>query len=133
MNKSDKQAMMNAITDSTVTEVPVLDPIEDNPQEIESITMLLLNSQKEQSKRTIYVLFAIICALIMFIVYQNYSHTQVLTQFDELVLEEITETYDVDTGTGDGNAIINDSGDVNINGESEKDSNQEENNIEKSD
>lgn len=83
--------------------------------EAESFAMTMLKSNIKTSKLTIYVLSTIIILLIGLLIWKDWNYKQLI---ENATFETAATTYEAGTGYNGGNAIINDTGEVNINGES---------------
>lgn len=100
--------------------------VDDLKKETESMALVVFKEQARQNKRTVLSMLAIIIILIGVIIYQNYNFHKIINGM-KIVEETITYTAD---STGDGNSIINDNGgSIILNGESNKNNNQKDNNI----
>ena len=85
MNDKEKEKVLDTIMDSTKKEFPGIN------ENSFSFAFEILKDQRDQSKRTVYIMFSTICILAAFIFWQDYNNTKNIIKQDESHSELILE------------------------------------------
>ncbi|MFI3171714.1 MAG: hypothetical protein R3Y09_06615 [Clostridia bacterium] len=104
-----------------------MNSINEKLQKIESelspIPYIVHESEMARTERREKRHFFVTLLLTVLLVASNFLWMQYEMSFEDSIVTETT-TYTSDTGDGNGNAVINEDGEVNFDGKSDQDSNQ---------